>query len=117
MSHPPSLLQTALLSSKLHALDLSPGRRQHRPLGSDDGHDSEDEDEVVGVETPGRAQSPAFGQRSASASRKRLSSGLPGGELALQQQQARSTDPLRAFPNDIGPSDLPRSLSLLGLCR
>jgi len=97
--HPPSLLQTALLSSKLHALDLSPGRR-HRPLaaGSDDGQGADSEDDegsVVGVETPGRAQSPAFGQRSSS--RKRLS-GAPA------EPQAKSTDPLRAFPNDIGPS-------------
>lgn len=94
-SHPPSLLQTALLSSKLHALDLSPGRR-HARLASDEGVDSEDDEgSVVGVETPGRAQSPAFGQRSSS--RKRLS-GAPA------EAQPKSTDPLRAFPNDIGPS-------------
>lgn len=82
--HPPSnLLQAALLSGKL----ASP--RQPPPHDNDDDYASEDEtDSVVGVETPGRALSPA----SSAGRKERVDLGVSG----------RSTDPLRAFPNDIG---------------
>lgn len=112
LSHPQpqSLLQTALLSSKLHTLDLDrsthrrgPSSDQTHDNSSDDG--SDDAGSLVGVETPGRALSPASsaGGRGSSAAAKRVVGKAPSSGLGAGKDRT-PTDPLRAFPNDVGQS-------------
>lgn len=88
ISHPQptTLLQTALLSSKLHAASLADTPRSH----SEDGYDSEEDGSLVGVQTPLRSPSRSGGALpSISRSREPIS-------------LKTSSDPVKAFPSEIG---------------
>lgn len=91
ISHPQpqTLLQTALLQKKLQGVHLD--HQPHPSSASDAGSDAGDDGDIIDVQTPRRAMSPAsdVGKSPRAKTRRELTDG-------------KTTDPLKAFPSEIG---------------
>jgi hypothetical protein len=119
MSNPPphpaptSLLQTALLSSKLQAANISgsPKPRYARSSASSAAGDESDEDELVGVQTPSHshgAMTPAMRSPQLGSALLADQQANPPGRVRSIEGRKRepkvvklSSDPVRAFPSEI----------------